>query len=142
MGTVTTPVNPVAIQSDQQLKQYGGIRRGWYFVGTFVLGILSQIFNAGEEGLATAGMLIMIPLWFILVVSRLRNIGMSGKWSLLIIVPIANLFVGITCLICQEGYQETRKLDKAGKIAGSIILGLIVLIVIAIIISALTSTDT
>jgi uncharacterized membrane protein YhaH (DUF805 family) len=59
-----------------------------------------------------------------LVVNRLHNIGRSGLWSILIIVPIANFFVGIPCAIFPEGYQDTKKLDTAGKIIAGIFIGL------------------
>ncbi|MCU0712799.1 MAG: hypothetical protein MUC43_12125 [Pirellula sp.] len=43
--------------------------------------------------------------------------------------------VGIRCLICQEGYADTKKLDTAGKIVTFIILGLFLLVLVAVILA-------
>ena len=119
------------LQQDNQENKYGGIRRTGYFLG--ILGI--SVFNtvayatavaANEPIMANIGMIITLVPSFFLVVSRLHNIGRSGWWSLLILIPIANLFVGIPCAIFPEGYQDTKKLDTAGKIIAGIFIGLAV----------------
>ncbi len=126
-----------SIQHDEQVKNYEGIRRTGYFFGMLGVAIVHGIFNAaaqGELGLASLGLIITCALSFILVVNRLKNIGMSGLWSLLILVPLANLFIGVKCAMCPEGYQDTKKLDTAGKIIAGILIGLVVLSVVSIVI--------
>jgi uncharacterized membrane protein YhaH (DUF805 family) len=76
---------------------------------------------------------VAVACLFGLVVERLRNIGMSGWWSLLILVPIANIILGVKCLIYQEGYQDTKKLDRTGKIIGWSLVGLFVAIALGVI---------
>lgn len=120
----------VAKQQSEQEKNYGGINRTVYFFGMFGVGVINGVFAAaaqGEPGIAFLGLIITVTASFILVVNRLHNIGKSGWLSLLIIIPIANLFVGIPCLILPEGYQDTKKLDTAGKIIVGILIGLGVL---------------
>ncbi len=130
------------IQQDEQEKNYGGIHRTGYFFGILGVAVINGIFDAAgqsESGIASLGLIITFLVSFVLVVNRLRNIGMSGWWSLLILVPVANLFVGIKCTICPEGYQDTKKLDTAGKIIAGIFIGLVVLIVVSVVIGALSS---
>ena len=119
------------LQQDKQENKYGGIRRTGYFLGIlgiFVLYIVAQAtaVAANEPGIASIGLIITLVPLFILVVNRLHNIGTSGWWSLLIIVPFGNLFVGATCAIYPEGYKDTKKLDTAGKILAGILIGLAV----------------
>lgn len=65
-------------------------------------------------------------LVFVLVVSRLKNIGMNPLWSLLILVPLGNIWISGKCLVAQEGFNDTKKLDGPGRIISSILLGLII----------------
>lgn len=121
-------------------KQYGGIRRAGYWLGMVGVTVLNVLFSlAGEPGLALFGSLIAIVLSIVLVVNRLHNIGMSGWWSLLILVPIANLFVGVRCAICPEGYQDTKKLDTAGRVLAGIFIACLVIVVIAVIVAVSAS---
>jgi len=104
-------------------------------LGVAALSITIRGAAQGDPVLAWLGFLVAIVLCFILVVNRLRNIGISGWWSLLwwsllILVPVANLLVAICCLMYPEGYQHTEKLDTAGKVLfwGGIFIGLAVLL--------------
>lgn len=116
-------------------KEYGGIGRAGYLLGMAGATVLNYLFSlAGEPGLTLFGFLIAIVLSFVLVVDRLHNIGMSGWWSLLILVPIANLFIWVRCAICPKGYQDTKKLDTAGRVLGMIIIAFLILVVIGIIV--------
>ncbi len=72
-------------------------------------------------------------IWFVFIVCsyffvyyRLENIGWSPWWSLLILLPPANLGVGILCLVCPEGYDDIKKLDTAGKVIAYILVGLLI----------------
>ena len=121
------------LQQEKQENKYGGIRRTGYFLGILGISILIIVANAtavaaNDPIIASSGLLISLVPLFILVVNRLHNIGTSGWWSLLIIVPFGNIFVGVTCAIYPEGYKDTKKLDTAGKIMAGI---LIVLAVVA-----------
>lgn len=51
---------------------------------------------------------------------------MGGVWALLTLIPIANLFLAARCAICPEGYADTKKLDRSGRILASIMIGCVV----------------
>lgn len=53
---------------------------------------------------------------FVLMICRLRNTGLSGWSVLLFFIPLLGVFVFIWCLVRQEGYERTRRLDLTGKI--------------------------
>ena len=125
---------------------YGGIRR-LPFLGIMIgLGILRKSFLflplwlipagvAAADPIVTATLMVALLLMvvsFIPVYYRLKNIGMNPWWCLLMLVPIANLLVGIRCLICQEGYADTKKLDTTGKVITYIVLGLTVAVIVAL----------
>ena len=119
------------IQQDEQEKNYGGIHRTGYFFGMLGLTVIGNIlFVAALDvpDIIYFIQIIAIALSFVLVVNRLHNIGMNGWWSLLILVPLANLFIGVKCVMCPEGYQDTKKLDTAGKIIAGIFVGLAVVV--------------
>ncbi len=50
------------------------------------------------------------------VLPRTRNLGMHPANALLIIVPVANLILGIRCLAYPEGFAATKTLDRTGKL--------------------------
>jgi hypothetical protein len=71
------------------------------------------------------GLLVLIGavLWTVwLVVNRLRNIGVSVWWSLVMLLPpcwpIGYIVGNIGCLVLPAGYRETRKVDTSGKVVG------------------------
>ena len=117
----------------------GGIGRLAYLGLSILLAILQQaaIFfvAAGSNSMNTSWtmlvgvMLVFLVLSFVIAGYRYKNIGHNPWWVLLLIVPIANIIIGIRCLIYQEGWVYTRKLDRAGKIAAWIIGGLFLLYV-------------
>jgi uncharacterized membrane protein YhaH (DUF805 family) len=126
------------IRQDTEQKHYGGIRRIGYFFGMLGAGVLSTACNVATEGepsVALLGLAVVNVLAFILVVNRLHNIGMSGWWSLLILVPIANIYIGIKCLVCPEGYEDTKTLDTAGKIIAGIFIGFVVFVIVSLVVA-------
>ena len=84
--------------------------------------------STGAAGLGIA--VIFVSVSFVPAYCRLKNIGMNPWWCLLLLVPIANLLVGFRCLVFQEGYQDTRKLDTAGRIMTYIVFAYVVYIAI------------
>jgi DNA-directed RNA polymerase subunit RPC12/RpoP len=115
-----------------QTRHYGGIRRLPYFGIALGLGFLQVVFSTIDS----SGVLVLAVIVgsFFPVYYRLKNIGMNPWWCLLMIVPIANLLVGIRCLVFQEGYEDTKKLDQAGKVitytvGGFVALGVLLLII-------------
>lgn len=115
------------LQHDEQANYYGGIHRTGYFFGMLGLTVICSILNAAAQGNLVITYLIQIiaiALSCVLVVNRLHNIGMNGWWSLLILVPVANLFIGVKCVMCPEGYQYTKKstLLEKSSLAYSLVL--------------------
>jgi uncharacterized membrane protein YhaH (DUF805 family) len=72
--------------------------------------------TGSQFGVASVGSLIAVTVSLVLAANRLRNIGMDGWAAILIFVPIANIYIGAKCLICQEGYEHTKKLDAPGRV--------------------------
>ncbi len=120
---------------------YGGIRRLPYLGIMIGLGIVQKVLLAavGAADSTVAVTLMVVVVSFIPVYYRLKNIGMNPWWCLLMLVPIANLLIGIRCLVFQEGYVETKKLDTAGKVITYIVLGLFVLVIVAVVIAVMGS---
>ena len=124
------------------VRNYGGIRRLPYLGIIFGLAIVQSVLASGtgtSDSTVGFALLVVIVGSFFPVFYRLKNIGMNPWWCLLMIVPIANLFVGVRCLVFQEGYQDTKKLDKAGRIVTYIVVGFFGLCVLAGVISVITS---
>ena len=145
------PAHAPAGQPRQAPKEYGGIGRGMYFLGMIganAVSLIAQVIGQsivvqGARGLGVIvillGSIVALVVSFVLVVKRLNNVGMSGWWSLLLLVPIANLIIGVRCLVCQEGYQDTKKLDTTGKVITGIVLGLFGLVVVGVLIAVIAS---
>lgn len=118
-------------------KRYGGIRRRQYILGLLGMWLMVSLVvflafitrDPGMIGLIQAIGFIASVGCLLLVIQRLQNIGVSGWWSLLTLVPGPNLLVGVACLACPEGFRHTKKLDAAGILVG--IVGLVVGVVSA-----------
>ena len=138
------------VQQDNDKKSYGGIGRTGFICGyiavqfaklclflgvRFFSGILGDVVK--DEDMIILGLLISLFLIICHLTSdRLVNIG-KNKWELLLLlVPFANIYVIISCLSCQEGYQDTKKLDTNGKIIGGILFVLIVLKILGIVVAS------
>lgn len=127
-NNVSGEIHPVSEYS------YGGVGRLMYFLGLIGLGVFHAIIaETSETGPAYIFLgIIALVLTFILVIGRLRNIGRGAEWSLLLLLPLANLYIFISCLILPKGYHDTKKLDRPGQIIAGIILILFILSVIVI----------
>ena len=128
---------PILQSSPKAIKQFGGISRTKYFgiifgllvVNVIALGVVSE----ASKNITTLffNLCYIIPAFL-----RLKNTGMNPWWSLISFIPLVNLYIGFRCLVCQQGYSETKKLDAAGKgIAWTIVGIFFVTIVIAILTS-------
>ena len=128
-----------SIEPETALRHYGGIRRLPYLGIAIGLGILQnviiEVFPSVEsmQSMALLVTLFFLVVSFVPVYYRLQNIGMNPWWCFLMLVPIANLLIGIRCLICQEGYADTKKLDTAGKITTYIVLAIFLLVLVSVV---------
>lgn len=102
-----------------------------YLVSAFGAGFVGGLFMSNSSS-APLGYLIMIIGSGVALVLRLRDIGYSGWWALLMFVPIGNLVIGIMAIYAPRGYAITKKADTAMKVLGWITLGFFVLVILAI----------
>jgi len=125
---------PTNTSVDPLRREYPGIQRLGYFLGMVGFGILDSLLTPKgrfDEPSPFIGIVIM-AVAFVLVVARLRNIGSSGWWALLALVPVANLWIGFKCLVAQEGYQDAEELDSIGKLLAGIFVGFLILMVLVV----------
>jgi len=113
--------------TEHEVKRYGGIGRLSFLVSLLLFFITQYILRAfGPNYLLDASIsafgYLLIGLLCVATAYRLKNIGMVTWLAPMIIIPIINFFMVFRCLAFQEGYQETKKLDLAGKIVTGIIL--------------------
>ena len=99
---------------------YGGIRRLPYLVGWLALCFLLALAGSWHAGILA---LVCLVATLILTCYRLQNIGMSQWWALLWLVPIANYFVLVRCLMIPEGFANSRKLDIGAKVFVVLVVG-------------------
>lgn len=120
-------VAPVLRKSEDVTRSYGGIKRLPYLAIMLGFGIVYVLIFAIariNSGNPTALVWVFHFASIVPADYRLKNIGMSRWWLLLLFVPGLNLIVLIHCLICQEGYNETKKLDKIGKAVVYVFIGI------------------
>ena len=123
------------------VKQYGGMRRLTYLAIVLSHVVIDRAFEYAIYSNTT--MILYFAGWCLLVALvavhyRLKNIGYNPDLCFLMLVPIVNLFLGIRCLVLQEGYKDTRKLDTVGKIITYIVLALVIALLIMIGVSKTT----
>lgn len=130
-------------------RSYGGIRRLPYFGYTFLAGVIYQVLvaavvsaisSAGADPailMAVIGVIFVAYMCVIFFIAskRLVNIGSNPWWCLGLIVPLLNIFVGVRCLICPEGYADHKTLDTAAKVMLGLAIACIILTVFAIVIA-------
>jgi uncharacterized membrane protein YhaH (DUF805 family) len=113
-----------------------GIGRLAYFVifsGFMIYSSLLQAAVASDESASGLVALLSLAICFFPVVLRLQNIGKSPWWSLLILIPLANVYIGILCLLAPAGYEQSKKLDAPANVILLIAIVFIVLIALNII---------
>lgn len=113
----------------------GGIGRLGYVLSMFGLAILNVFIGAAagpNPGLVSIVSILELAVVLPLVIARLHNIGMSGWWAVLIFIPIANLAVGVPCLIYPPGYSHTKQLDAAAKVLICLFIAVVVLIMVGV----------
>ena len=134
----TPPPVPVA---SVVTTQHTGIGRLAYFgilIGITFLSALLQAAVASEPSAAGVVLLLTVAVYFVPVVLRLQNIGKSGWWSLLCLIPIASLYIGFLCLFAPAGYEQTKKLDTPTKVILWISIGFTALMVLIGILASLS----
>ena len=112
---------------------YGGVSRAPYWVITGGLSIMQGAMSEKASGPMILGVLaafILGTLWVCLM--RIKNLGISRWWLLWMCVPVMNIVAGYRFMFCPEGWGDTRTLDKKGKIALGLCIGLFVLAMVGL----------
>ncbi|MEM7253704.1 MAG: hypothetical protein AAF493_19980 [Pseudomonadota bacterium] len=100
-------------------EAYPGIGRLIYFAMTCLFIIAQGAFGGwfvGRIGNSVIALAILTALLVVPTVLRLRNIGQSGWWSILILIPLVNLVLWLRCVAFPTGYRDTGRLDGPGKV--------------------------
>lgn len=132
------PPVPIAPVVTTQRKGIGRLAYFGILIGITFLSAILQAAVASEPSAAGVVSLLTVAVCFVPVVLRLQNIGKSGWWSLLCLIPIANLYIGVLCLFAPAGYEQSKKLDTPAKVILWIIIGFIALMVLIGIFAALS----
>lgn len=131
----TTPAaHPAQLGLDEP-RHYGGIGRLAYFVrnlllvvGIVIAAMLGAAFSKNPTSLILIGAIVLCLIFYIrFAVQRIRNIGASAWWLLLMLVPLANNLLGIALVACPEGFAQHKKLDTTGIVLVVIFGGLFLL---------------
>src|SRR5438105_3468153 len=100
--------------TDDIVITYGGIGRMSYFL-CIILALalfgVASFFAWGPSFIGAAAIVSTFAIFCVSTIRRLMNLGVSAWFVLLSIVPIANMFLVISCLALPQGYQETRRID-------------------------------
>ena len=77
--------------------------------------------------LVIIGFLVFLILYIRFALMRIRNMGASGWWLFLMLVPIASNVLAIALLSCPEGFAHHKKMDTVGIVVAVILGGLTLL---------------
>ena len=94
----------------------------------------------GKDLAPLASLLFLVPVIVPLVVTvkRFQNLAMSGWWTLLLVVPLLNLWLYFRLFACPPGYGFSKKLDTIGKVLAGL-YGLLVVAIIGLIALGVTT---
>lgn len=103
--------------------------RAFYLLSVFGLGFVKGAFSVTPETTAAGVAIFYIGLLGAATL-RTRDVGLNGWFVLLLLVPLANLWLGFHLLLAPRGFAITKKSDLAMKISVWVILGFVVLMII------------
>lgn len=92
----------------------GRIGRGSYFGVLIATGLLASIFTAVSgvsSGVAVVAVLLFLPLFWVSVCAgakRTHDLGYSGWWQLLGLIPVVNFALGIYMLLWKGAIEENE----------------------------------
>lgn len=121
---MNNPYEPSSVEAPAHAQvvpgDYGGITRGQYFLFGFLNGLVQGFFGETPVGqlVVIVGLLVSLSLIFL----RIKNLGYSGLYFLLVFVPIVNILPLFQAAICPTGYAVTKKLDAIGTVLAGLIL--------------------
>ncbi|MBK1831570.1 DUF4339 domain-containing protein [Verrucomicrobiaceae bacterium R5-34] len=133
--SMPSPVDASSPYQSEELKEYGGIRRLNYFMRNLLLmvamfAILALGYSIGTEPslfIIAGALLICVFFYLRFAILRIRNIGISGWWLLLFLVPLVNNLLNIALIACPQGFADHKKMDAAGIVLAVIFGGFFLL---------------
>ena len=123
---MTNPYEPSSVEATAPTQvrdlpgDYGGITRGQYFVFGFLVGLVRVFLEETSVGFLVG--IVGFAVSLILIFLRIKNLGYSGLYFLLVFVPIINILPLFQAAICPTGYAVTKKLDTIGTVLAVLIL--------------------
>lgn len=136
----TKPTGPKYLKEEPEIK-YTGIGR-LYYVGGCVINILitAILSSFSQDPNKVLPLVFAFVFSFMLISLRMRNIGITLWYWLILVVPAINAFfilaIGIYALLAPEGHAQHRNLDKPGKIILWIFVVPVIIAVLIFIFSA------
>jgi hypothetical protein len=109
--------------------------RGVYFL-SYLAGIFVMLALRTSPQTEGVGALILSCTWITASILRARDVGISGWFGLLLLIPIANLIFFVFLLLVPRGFAITKKADTVLRVMLWGILALLALFIIGIVISA------
>ena len=125
------PSSPILLEEPLRFprRNYGGIGRTSFILLSagvcYGFGRFGPALFGGSPDLSVVGFFFLL---FAIAGFRLKNTGLNPLWCLTGFVPIVNLLLLIRCIMLPPGYQETKRLDPAGKLAAGMMIAGIFLI--------------
>lgn len=124
-----TPLSAPAESTYMDIESYDGIGRLNYFLKSLLYTLLGIGLIAIGATIQSWILMIIAGIALLIVLirisdQRIQNIGASGWWLLLMIVPLAGSLLQIALLACPTGYAHHKKLDTAGIVVGTILIAL------------------
>jgi uncharacterized membrane protein YhaH (DUF805 family) len=125
------PPSPLPIKPMN--NEHPGIGRLAYTGALFGTIVLCTVLHKVNTNAEIAGIIAILGIAgsAVLTILRLQNIGWSGWWFLIGLIPIAGMLVNIPCLTFPPGYRTRKKLDTPGQVILAIIIATFIIIGLA-----------
>ncbi len=125
----TSPQSDLGDVMAQGAREYPGLNRLMFFLtglgAVVILFLIAWFSKSGPEG-PLVGLAVAF-VGVVISVQRVRNIGWSGWWGLLQLVPVASFVQTIFLISAPAGYADTKRFDTAGKILLGISIAIAIL---------------
>lgn len=113
------PRSSLADTPTRRLREsyYGGLGRLSYFLITTGLSVLQGALEEAHSLPMSLGLVVVVVAGMLYAtLLRIKNLGMTRWWLLWMIVPGLNLVGWYRLTFCQEGWGDSRTLDKTGRV--------------------------
>lgn len=122
-------------ETDSSTTACNGMGRRAFVLSVLACSIAGSLILVFVTELPSSVGLFRVPVFYVMLgasmlihASRLRNMGGSPYFSLILLVPgIGAMLLTPLCLCCQEGFAYTHKLDQPGKALAFALIALVLL---------------